>query len=197
MAIDPDRRTGPSLSGATSRAIEAAVLRELSSVGFGRLTIDAVARRAGVGKAAVYRRFASKNEMVLAALARVGLEDDEPMDTGSLHDDVEALLRRWDGQLRHPDVARVVPDLLAETARDSTFGAAVYEHIGAPRRDRARPLLERAIARAELRPEVDLALCIDLLAAPLYWRLAVTREPFTEEDLRQLARVLVVAMQAA
>ena len=191
------RRVGPTLNDDTSEAIAAAVVDELCAVGYGRLTIDAVARRASVGKAAVYRRFADKEALVVATLADVGVDAVEAPDVGSLRDDVTALLRLGWAQLGDPTVARVLPDLLAETARDSSFGAAVHERIGIARRGRAAVVLDRAVQRGELRADVDRGLALDLLAAPLYWRLAVTREPFDEADLQRLVDVVLAGLRAA
>ena len=197
MVTDTSRRAGPGLSDATSRAIRDAVLTELAAVGLGRLTIDAVARRAGVGKAAVYRRWPSKEEMVLATVAELGVDAALAPDTGSLRGDVDASLRALAAQLRHPVVARIVPDLLAEGARESRFAAAVYDRVGAARRERTGAVVEAAVTRGELGEGVDRELCLDLLAAPLYWRLAVTRQPYGEADHRRMVDVVVAALRAA
>ncbi len=191
------RHAGPVLSDETTRAITAAVFDELAAGGYGRLTIDAVARRASVGKAAIYRRWRSKEEMVLSILGELGTSARFFPEAGSLEDDLRASLRIASEQLRHPLVARVVPDLLAEAARDSAFGAALHEQIGVVRRERGVAMVRRAIDRGELPADLDLALAADVIAAPLYWRLAVTREPFTEKDLERLVGMTLAALRAA
>ena len=190
------RRSGPYASAGTSRAIRDAVFEELAEHGYAGLSIDAVARRAAVGKAAIYRRWPSKRHMVLALVADVATAADLFPDTGSLEGDVRALLTTAVEQLRHPLVARIVPDLLAEAARDSSFGAAMYQATGAVRRQRAIDLLRRAGARGELSGEIDEVLAPDLLAAPLYWRMTVTRQPFDERDLERLLRATLAALHA-
>jgi AcrR family transcriptional regulator len=197
MTDTAPRRPGPGLSHATSGAIRAAVVDELAAVGYGRFTIDGVARRAKVGKAAVYRRWPSKQEMVMAIITELALTPEPPPDAGSLEDDVVAMLRPLWSSFLDPTVARIVPDLLAETARDPGFRTVVHEHVGSARRDRARLILRRAVDRGELHDGVDEELCLDLLAAPLYWRLAVTREPFDEDDFGRLVRVLLAGLRAA
>lgn len=191
------RRSGPVLSEATTRAIRAAVYEELARDGYGSLSMEAVARRAAVGKAAIYRRWPSKQEMVISIVAEAGLVADLFPDTGSLEGDLRASLRIAARHLRHPLVSRIVPDLLAETARDSAFGAVVYERIGVARRDRGLAMVRRAVERGELPAVVDHALAADMIAAPLYWRLAITREPFDERDLKRLVAVTLAALLAA
>lgn len=195
--VQADRRAGPVLSDVTSQAIADAVFHELAAAGYGRLTIDAVARRASVGKAAIYRRWSSKQEMVLAVVEAVGIEAVTRADTGSLRGDLRAAFEQFVEHMRHPLVARIVPDLLAETARDTAFGAAMHERVGVVRRDRGLALVRRAVLRGELPEHVDEALAADLIAAPLYWRLAVTREPFAAPDLHRLVEVTIAALRAA
>jgi len=73
MATTTKRRTsvGPVLQSEVTDAIQAAFFEELAAVGYGRLSIDAVARRAGVGKAAIYRRWRSKLDITVALTSTV------------------------------------------------------------------------------------------------------------------------------
>lgn len=196
-AIRHAQHAGPILNGTKTQAITAAVFDELASSGYGRLSMDAVARRAGVGKAALYRRWRSKEEMVLSLVGEMGTQPDLFPDTGAIADDLRSFMRIAAEHLRHPLVARIIPDLLAEAARDSAFGAAMHEQIGVVRRERGAAMVRRAIARNELPEHVDLALAADLVAAPVYWRLAVTREPFDEQDLERLVTATLAALRAA
>lgn len=193
----PTRHAGPVFSDETSDAITRAVFDELAERGYGRLSVDGVARRATVGKAAIYRRWGSKEEMVLALLADVGTRPELFPDTGTIEDDVRALLRLVAGYLRDPRVVRIVPDLLAEAARTPAFAAAMHDRIGVVRREHAATMMRRAIERGELPAGLDLALAADVVVAPLYWRLAVTREPFTEDDLERLLAMTLAALRAA
>jgi len=191
------RRAGPVLSDATSRAIEAAVLEELALHGYGGLTIDAVARRAAVGKAAIYRRSPSKEAMVLTIVQ--GLSTDATLfpDTGGIESDLRTLFSAAAAQLRHRLVSRIVPDLLAEAARDSAFGVALNEAISLTRRERGSEMVRRAVLRGELPAGIDIDLAVDLIAAPLYWRVIVTRGPTDEGNLDRLVRATLAALRAA
>src|SRR5882724_6110152 len=152
-------------------AITEAVLDELAEHGYGRLAMEVVAKRAGVGKSALYRRWASKEEMVLAVLAEFSVPLADVPDTGSLAGDVRAFVAAVHGWLTHPRFSRILPDLVAESARSPALAAAGQAAIGE---------LRRAIDRGELPADLDLEMAGDLLAAPIYWRLTVrgsTAEP--------------------
>jgi len=190
------RHAGPVFSDETTGAITRAVFDELAERGYGRLSVDAVARRATVGKAAIYRRWGSKEEMVLSLLADVGTRPELFPDTGGIEGDLRALMLIVAGYLREPLVARIVPDLFAEAARTPPFAAAMHDRIGVVRRGHAAKMMERAIERGELPAELDVALAADVVVAPLYWRLAVTREPFTEQDLERLVGMTLAALRA-
>jgi AcrR family transcriptional regulator len=175
-------------------AIERAAFDELAERGYARMSIDQVARRAGVGKAAIYRRHASKEALVLVLVERAAAGDDGYGDTGTLRGDVLAWLRHGGTTAMFPRAAEILPDLIAESAREPAFGERVFALVGAPRRRRSRAVFERAIARGELPPGVDLELAADFMAGPLFWRTAVTRQPQSEADLGRLADAIVAAI---
>jgi AcrR family transcriptional regulator len=154
-------------------AITQAVLDELAEQGYARLSMEAVARRAGVGKSALYRRWPSKQEMALAVVAEFSVIQAAAPDTGSLRGDIRESLDSLMHWLSHPRFSRILPDLVAEMARNPELGKIVDGMIGRPRRERALAMLQRAIERGELATDTDLELALDLLAAPIYWRLTV------------------------
>lgn len=91
-------------------AITRAVFREIARTGYAALTMEAAARRAGVGKAALYRRWPSKLPMVAGLLSKVGVLLAEIPDAGSLHGDVRAFLTQTMRLLRRPLVRRILQD---------------------------------------------------------------------------------------
>lgn len=154
-------------------AITDAVLDELAERGYARLSMEAVAKRAGVGKSALYRRWPSKQNMALAVLADFSVPQAQAPDTGSLRGDIRQLLDALVGWLTHPRFSRILPDLVAEMARNPELSRVVDGLIGQPRRAQGRIVLERAVERGELDVGTDMELALDLLAAPVYWRLTV------------------------
>ncbi|WP_412543638.1 TetR/AcrR family transcriptional regulator [Longispora sp. K20-0274] len=179
-----------------TEAIAAAAFAELAEVGYGRLSIEAVARRAGVGKTAVYRRWPAKSAMVIDLVTQVAVRAADTPDTGTLHGDVVAYLEITRDALDHPLVARIAPDLLAEAHRNPELAEALATGVGGARRERVAAILHRAVARGELPADTDVALGLDLLAGPLYWRTAIVREPTGPDYVRRLADKVVAALAA-
>ncbi|BCJ34227.1 TetR family transcriptional regulator [Actinocatenispora thailandica] len=180
-----------------TEAIRAAVFAELAEGGYGRMSIERVARRAGVGKTAVYRRWGSKLEMVIDMVSAVAVDITELPDTGSLHGDIETVLMIAAHALRHPLAAHIVPDLLAEAARNPAIATILHEALSDNQRGIGTLLIERARRRGELTSPVDPDFFVDLIVGPLYWRLAVARAPLTANYLGQLAAAATTAVTAA
>ena len=185
------------LRGDITEAIQDALVKELAAVGYGRLSVEAVARRAGVGKTAVYRRWSSKLEMVLEVVSSVAGESLPLLDTGSLLGDLEAFLRIARHALQHRLASQIIPDLLAEAARTPELSRTLQQVLHANQRSIGEQLVGRAVKRGELPGPVDPDLVVDLIVGPLYWRLAIARTPLSDKDLTLMAAASVAALCAA
>ena len=190
------RRTsaGPVLQSEVTDAIQAAFFEELAEVGYGRLSIDAVAKRAGVGKAAIYRRWRSKLDMTVALTSAVAVAAIDVPDTGSLRGDIRQYLENAREALAHPLARHIIPDLLAEATRNPALAEALVPTLRTPRRAKAAVLFRRAMKRGELSAHSDLEMCMDLLAGPLYWRLAVVNTPTDDDYLDRLTDRIMAAL---
>lgn len=153
-------------------ALTRALFVEWSQRGFAALSLEAVAKRAGVSKMALYRRWPSKLAMISDRLDAVGIELTDIPNQGSLTRDVRAALLDIRRLLRHPLIRRIVPDLHAELPRSRGLRALIGP-FQAARRARAERVIHRAIARGELAADINLELANDVLIAPLYWRMIV------------------------
>ncbi|WP_424556256.1 TetR/AcrR family transcriptional regulator [Streptacidiphilus pinicola] len=180
-----------------TEAIRAAVFEELATTGYARLSIEAVARRAGVGKTAVYRRWRSKLPMVIEVVSELVSSGILLPDTGSLHEDLRLMIQVVYRLLRHPLAAQIVPDLLAEAARNPEIAGTLALALRESQRESSAALVRRAVARGELPASTDPDLALDLIAGPLYWHLLVTREPVTKDYLERLARSITAALGAS
>lgn len=181
------------MSPAVTAAIAAAALAELVDQGFARVSMEAVARRARVGKSAIYRRWSTKTAMVVDVLVGLSIPQEDPLDTGSLRGDVRALLgasREW---LLEPSIRAVLPDLYAESGRNPELAKATETYVSTPRRRWARKALERSPAFSTL-PGVTAELALDLLAAPMYWRLVHGRG-IDDTILDELADMIVTMVE--
>jgi AcrR family transcriptional regulator len=184
------------LRGDITAALRRALLEELAAVGYGRLSIEAVARRAGVAKTAVYRRWNSKLAMVLEVVAEVAGQKLSLPDTGSLRGDLELVLRIMAQALRHPLASQIIPDLLVAAGRDPQIAETLQQALRAAQGEVGVRLIDRAVERGELPADTDPDLAVDLVVGPLYWRLAVARRPLSENYLSRLAAATAAALGA-
>ena len=180
-----------------TEAIRTAVFAELAAVGYGRMSIEGVARRAGVGKTAVYRRWRSKLQMVIDVVSAIAVAGVPVPDTGSLHGDVRSLLGFTAAALRHPLAAQIVPDLLAEAARNEEIARTLETALRETQRGISSVLVRNAVARGELPLGTDPELAFDMVIGPLYWRLAVVRAPVGSAYLDRLATAATAALGAS
>lgn len=176
-------RPGRPRDAAAAGAILAATLALLAEQGYSGLSMDAVASRAGVSKATIYRRWASKQEVVLAAAEALSQAVPVP-DTGSVRGDLEAIADGLVAAFNVPDSARLVGSLLAEATRDPALASALRSGFLAVRRGAARAALARGVERREIHADTDLEFAVDQLAAPFYYRLLVTGDPIDPEFAR-------------
>ncbi|MEA5358198.1 TetR/AcrR family transcriptional regulator [Amycolatopsis sp., V23-08] len=179
-----------------TQAITDAVLHELAEQGYGRLSMEAVAKRAGVGKSALYRRWTSKHEMITAVVAEFSVSRAVLEDTGSLRGDLRVTLQAMIDWLTHPLFSRILPDLVAEGARNPEMAESARSSIGVPRRDRAEVMLRRAMDRGELPADLDVEMAMDVLGAPIYWRMVVRRAPVEPDYLERLLEYVLRALGA-
>jgi AcrR family transcriptional regulator len=166
------RRPGRPRDAAADDAIVNAATQLIAEAGYAGLTVDAVAARAGVGKATIYRRWPSKDALLLHCMQCVASEFDLP-DTGSVREDLVATLRRLAEHLARPEVRQVLPAVVAQAAVDPSFGDLLHGFVRT-RRAHTRAMLERGVARGELRADVDLDVLTDLIGGPLFYRLLVS-----------------------
>lgn len=145
----------------------------VSEAGFEGLTMEAVAKRAGVAKATVYRRFPSKVDLVVAVCHAVSPTLPEPPDTGSVRDDLLAVLTSVTQKLQRSDTGRLMPAMVAASGHQPEVREALGR-FSASRRSTTTAVLERAIERGELRADADVELLTDALVGPLIYRHLVT-----------------------
>jgi AcrR family transcriptional regulator len=167
-------------SAAADQAILDATTRLLIEGGFRRLSVDAVATRAGVGKATIYRRWRSKSELLRATLARVE-ETPEFVDSGNLRRDLQALLRWLVEHFVDSDAADLMPLLVTESRFDPAL-RDLRNSVSQRGRDVVRQILDRARSRGDLADDLDLEVVIDMLIAPIFIRRLITGAPITTHD---------------
>ncbi|MES4890116.1 TetR/AcrR family transcriptional regulator [Streptomyces sp. NPDC096012] len=180
-----------------TEAIRAAVFEELAAVGYARMSIEGIARRAGVGKTAVYRRWRSKLHLVLDVVSAMAVLGFPVPDTGSLEGDLRVLYEVTSRALRHPVASQIIPDLQAEAARNPDIAEAFQKALRDGQEGVASRIVAAAEERGEVRAGLDPDLALDLISGPLYWRSVVIRTPNPPKGyLEKLARATAGALKA-
>ncbi len=175
-AVDAPRSTGRPRDPKLDRAILDATLQLLTTDGYGALTIEAVAARAGVGKASVYRRFPGKEELVVEAVASLS-EQPEPAVGAGVRDELVALLevvrRKSDSSI----AGKIFPRLLSAGLDNPELMQRYREQVIDPRRRRFLDVLQRGVDEGLIRPDVDLMYAADLLIGPIAYRNLIRTDP--------------------
>ncbi|MBC7267788.1 MAG: TetR/AcrR family transcriptional regulator [Streptomyces sp.] len=180
-----------------TEAIRAAVFEELAAVGYARMSIEGIARRAGVGKTAVYRRWRSKLHLVLDVVSALAVQGLPVPDTGTLEGDLRLLFEVTSRALRHPVASQIIPDLQAEAARNPEIAEAMQKALRDGQEGVASRIVAAAERRGEVRPGFDDELALDLISGPLYWRSVVIRtQKLPKGYLPSLARATAEAIKA-
>lgn len=190
------RGRGRPRSEKAQKAILAAAIDLLLEQGLHAMSMDAVAERAGVSKATIYRWWPSKELLALDALATEWqvTSPDATRDTGSLRGDLLARLRPWLRLLRDKPYGRVVAGLVATAQADAEFAELYLERFVRPRRDAMRPILLRAIDRGEIPRNIDLEVALDLIYGPIYHRMLHGHAPLDERFARNLVDTIMAGI---
>ena len=182
------RRPGRPRSARADRAILKATIELLVEAGYGGMSVEAVAARAKVGKATIYRRWPSKKALVSEALRQLA-DDVRKPDTGNTREDLIALLfdfrRVTSGSYIGPMVGRIV----SAAINNPEFMKIYWENTILPRRKAVAEILLRGQARGELRSDLDLELVLDMLPGTAVYRMLISRhgldraQPVNPEEL--------------
>ena len=171
---DVHRPPGRPRSLEADRAILRATVDLLAGEGYGGVTMEGVAALAGVGKATVYRRWASKSDLVVDAISACRESRWQPPDTGSTRDDLLLFVQGFMEHIRTSDGGRVMPALVTELARNQELAAAFRDGFVQPRRARVLEAVRRGVARGEVRKGVDPEVVADAVVALLMHRFLIT-----------------------
>lgn len=185
-------RRGRPRSADADEAILAATLELAGEVGINGMSMDDLAERAGVSKTTIYRRWTSKEQLVLEALrSAMGPLDD--VDTGSLHDDLRAYLielgeRMWRGRMTD-----VLPHLIEVACHDEALRSRLDDYVQY-RRAPMLAILQRGLERGELPTDTDIEVLADVLSGPFIYRRLLTHAPL---DVAFVDALLAVALPSS
>lgn len=180
-----EKKLGRPRSEKTKQAILSAAYDLLLESGFGSVTIEKIAERAGVSKATIYKWWTNKAAVVMdaffdAAVVRLSIPD-----TGSTINDMVIQLNNLAKFLMSKE-GKVINGIIAEGQYDQKLAEAYRIIYFKPRRLDSRYILERGISRGELKDDLDIELVMDLIFGPLFYRLLITGDIVDEAFIKNL-----------
>ncbi|WP_029923425.1 TetR-like C-terminal domain-containing protein [Nevskia soli] len=182
------RSPGRPLSADSERAIFTAVLRILSTEGYSDLTFDKVAAAAKASKATIYRRWGTKQNLVMAIFRQLPAVD--LVDKGNLSADLIAMFHEFLKLMQHSPLKSVLPMLAAECVHRPELADALIV-INEQRRVPMRLVFARAIQRGELPKGTDIELAIDMIQGAIAIRLYFLLDTLSEDWIEKLVHTVL------
>lgn len=162
----------------------------MAEQGVHELHMDDLARRAGVGKATIYRRYRSKEELVMSAVSAL-IDEIEIPDTGSTRDDMLTLMRDAVEFYNSSPAAAVMPTVIDEMSRNVELAEVARDRFLRTRRAALRTVFDRGIRRGDLSRAMDMELALDVLAGPLFYRLLITGGPIDDRLAENVVELIL------
>jgi AcrR family transcriptional regulator len=191
-ALEVPRRGRPR-DARCDHAILQATLDLLTEGGAGGLSIDGVAARAGVGKATIYRRWSSKEALLLEALGTDTSVMPNP-DTGTLRGDVEQYFAVMLDKLHQNQRSDVLPHLIEAAFFDPEVKQSLDQYLS-HRQEPLRVILQRAQLRGEISAATDLKVLSDTLVGPIIYRRLLTQGRLDRAFVRKLLDIVLQPLQ--
>jgi len=157
---------------ATDQAILAATFKQLVDVGYAGLSVEAVAAAAGVAKTTLYRRYPTKRDLVIAALES-GTAFVPPIGVTDTRAAIAAFVRQALAIMVERGAIRILGSLLVEDARDPGLLDVFRKRLLEPRRALVAEMIERGIARGDVRPDVDPLVVTEMIAGAIFGHHAI------------------------
>lgn len=187
------RKPGRPRSIRSEEAIIKAAMKLLTNEGYGGVTLSKVAAKARTSKATIYRRWPSKEHLIVEAFKRWPVL--VPHDCGGVLEDLLDLHRQFLRILHRPPVNGIIPTLVAERAHSPEL-AAVFDPLMQRRRDPVRFVLNRAVERGELPQSTDVEMAIDLFMGIVVLRMYFVPGELSEKSMRKLYPVVLRGLGA-
>src|SRR6266487_2368234 len=168
------RKPGRPRSAQAHKAILDATLALLAEEGFQGLSIEEVAAKARVGKTTIYRRWSSKDELVIDAIREVQINL-SIVDTGNFRNDLMTLFKNaYQGMMTHPLLGQLALKFIGEYQTNPEIFKVYLTQVLIPRFQQFGQMVEQAQAREEIRRDIDWTLVIELIGGSLYFHWIIT-----------------------
>lgn len=169
----------------TRKSILLAAYGLLLENGFQNVTVDGIAERSGVSKATIYKWWPNKAAVVLDGFFEESEEVLQIPDSGAVQKDLFIQAKNLAAFLTSPK-GKVITELIAEGQFDQNIAEEYRRRYFSPRRLISQKIFDRGIQRGELREDLDIGLSIDLIFAPIFYRLLITGESLNNDYIKNL-----------
>ena len=188
-SLKESKNRGRQRSEESEDAILCATIELLKKKPLRDISIEEIARNAGVGKATIYKWWPSKAYVALDAFLRKMNRMVPNPDTGSAETDLKEQLQYLIAFYTSP-TGRIYGQFLAEAQSDSNFAALLQERFLRPRREIVGVIFDRAVQRGEIDHSLDRELILDLIYGPIIYRVLVLHAPFERERVAAMVSAL-------
>lgn len=180
----PNKPDAARRSERSRQAILAATRELIVELGYAKVSIDAIAARAGVGKQTIYRWWPNKGAVVFDSVLELSADPSGAVvvlpDTGDLEADLRLVMRATVAEFADPAFEAPIRALNTEVANDPALAALYRERLAAPVDEAKKDRLRSAQRAGQLAADADLDLVLEVLYAPLYQRWLLRTGPLTE-----------------
>jgi AcrR family transcriptional regulator len=178
------------------RAILEAALELCTEKGYGRVTVEAIAARAGVSKKTIYRWWPSKSAVILEAFTEALVDTTPFADTGDIAADLRSSVTDAVKLISTPPFGPAYSGILSEMHHDDVLTEAVWSKLIAPHFEQAVARLRRAQEQGQIPPDADLPLAVEMLYGPMYYRHVLRAPGQGEEEIAALVAHVLRAIGA-
>ena len=190
---DPAARLDPRVARSRQAILDATLQLIARDGDVGSLTVEAVAAASGVAKTTIYRRWRDKWELALDAVMIDTLPRlDEPIDVGDTRKELLTFINSVVKLLSTPPYGPAMQGLTSQIATDPDLARVYRDRVVEPRHAQLAPVIQRGMARGDLRPDTDVRLLHELMVGPIFYRLLLSGAPLD----RNLGRRVIDAILA-
>ncbi|NUS74018.1 MAG: TetR/AcrR family transcriptional regulator [Corynebacteriales bacterium] len=199
MPNNSKKPTSSRRSENSRQAILAATRELISEVGYGKVAIESIAARAGVGKQTIYRWWPSKGALIFdSILALSEGHDGEGLalpDTGDIEADLRHVMRATVAEFADAEFEKPIRTLTTEIINDPELADQYHQKLGGPVEEAKKTRLRSAQQAGQLAPEANLDLVLEVLYAPLFQRWLYRSGPLTDEYADALVDITLKAFR--
>lgn len=170
--------------------VREAVLDELADAGFGEMTVESVAARAGVGKSTIYRHWQGRLDLIVDALEQLNRQPAPEPHTGTAREQIEQLVAHFAEAMADPRLSATVPALIEAAERNASI-AQFFHRYNARRRRTLVEVIVSGIDSGELPGHLDPELTASALVGPILYARLMTAKPITAEQIPDLIATVI------